>query len=230
MFGKPPPPPPPLPSIPFAESIYAEMLMAIVVPATLMILLKIKVCFFNPKPSQWVKPPASDVVPYKKGEAPFTVDPKGVGVVRVAESGVASFPPTTLNALFKAAAVNFPTKPAMRMERDGEWRTWTWSDYYSGSEQVAKALIALGFEPHDCVNVIGFNSPAWFMAQMGAILAGGKAAGVYTTNEAAGAVAGSRSHEPCARLSLAFSTCARSLARSLARQPNLLLRSMPLRG
>ena len=30
------------------------------------------------------------------------------------------------------------------------------------------------------VNVIGFNSPEWFIAEMGAILAGGKAAGIYT--------------------------------------------------
>jgi hypothetical protein len=32
------------------------------------------------------------------------------------------------------------------------------------------------------VNIIGFNSPEWFIANMGAIAAGGLAAGIYTTN------------------------------------------------
>ena len=49
---------------------------------------------------------------------------------------------------------------------------------------MAKSLIALGMEAHDTVNVIGFNSPEWFYAGLGAIMAGGACAGVYTTNEA----------------------------------------------
>ena len=43
--------------------------------------------------------------------------------------------------------------------------------------------MATGMEQHGAANIFGFNSPEWFMAEMGAIMAGGKAAGVYTTNE-----------------------------------------------
>ena len=136
------------------------------------------------KPGKWRSPCATDIVPYRKGDPVWTVDPKGIGTVRVAATGIASLQPKTLNDLFAAAKALFPDKPAMKVEREGAWVTYTWSEYYSGSERVAKSLIALGLAPHDCVNIIGFNSPEWFMAQMGAILMGGKAAGVYTTNEA----------------------------------------------
>ena len=32
------------------------------------------------------------------------------------------------------------------------------------------------------MNIIGFNSPEWFMADIGCIMAGGVAAGIYTSN------------------------------------------------
>lgn len=82
------------------------------------------------------------------------------------------------------AAAKFGSKPALKVESDGQWLTWTWAEYHAACEKVAKALVAVGIGAHDAVNVIGFNSPEWFMAEMGAIMAGGKAAGVYTTNEA----------------------------------------------
>lgn len=40
----------------------------------------------------------------------------------------------------------------------------------------------LGIEQFDTVAIIGFNSPECFLANMGAIACGGKAAGIYTTN------------------------------------------------
>ena len=75
----------------------------------------------------------------------------------------------------------------MQRAAQGPWETWSWKAYYDKSMACAASLISssVGFQQHDCVNIIGFNSPEWFVAQMGAILAGGKAAGVYTTNEPA---------------------------------------------
>jgi len=130
--------------------------------------------------------PASEVAVYKKGDPVSFVETNAKGIVRLAQTGIASTPPATLCQMFKAAAEAFPSAPALKCERDG-WQTWSWAAYYAQSMGVAKALLSdsIGFAAHDCVNVIGFNSPEWFMAQMGAILAGGKAAGVYTTNEPA---------------------------------------------
>lgn len=47
---------------------------------------------------------------------------------------------------------------------------------------AAKAFIALGLAPRRAVAVMGFNSPEWFFADLGAILAGGISTGIYPTN------------------------------------------------
>ena len=39
-------------------------------------------------------------------------------------------------------------------------------------------------QPHHAINIIGFNSPEWLIANCGAIAAGGVAVGIYTTNNA----------------------------------------------
>ena len=46
----------------------------------------------------------------------------------------------------------------------------------------AKALISIGFQKSDVVNVLGFNAPEWHFANFGAIFAGGINAGIYITN------------------------------------------------
>lgn len=42
--------------------------------------------------------------------------------------------------------------------------------------------MSLGFQEKGCVNIIGFNSVEWFIANMGAIAAGGISAGIYASN------------------------------------------------
>ena len=44
------------------------------------------------------------------------------------------------------------------------------------------AFIKLGLQRFHSVCILGFNSPEWFISQMGGILAGGFSAGIYTTN------------------------------------------------
>lgn len=43
---------------------------------------------------------------------------------------------------------------------------------------AGRGFIALGLEPTYTVAILGFNSPEWFMADIGAIFAGGFAAGI----------------------------------------------------
>jgi len=71
-----------------------------------------------------------------------------------------------------------------REKTDSTWTSWTWSQYYEEAAAVAKALLALGFGQHDVVNILAFNCPEWFFAAIGAIFAGGMAAGIYITNSA----------------------------------------------
>ena len=48
--------------------------------------------------------------------------------------------------------------------------------------RVAKSLVAVGVKRFEGVSIMGFNSPEWMMSDLGAIMAGGLATGVYATN------------------------------------------------
>ena len=74
--------------------------------------------------------------------------------------------------------------PALRVKRDGQWQVTTWRDYRDQVRRAARGFIALGLEPRDCITILGFNCPEWFVADLGAIAAGGIPAGIYTTNPA----------------------------------------------
>lgn len=39
-----------------------------------------------------------------------------------------------------------------------DWKIWTYNDYYRDSKLFAKALIKLGVQPFQIVNILGFNS------------------------------------------------------------------------
>ena len=59
---------------------------------------------------------------------------------------------------------------------------YTWNEYNQQGRAFAKALIAHKVKAHDVVTIQGSNSPQWLFANIGAILAGGVSAGIYTTN------------------------------------------------
>jgi len=109
--------------------------------------------------------------------------------------GAASTAPFTVMQKFKETATKHATLPALHVQRklpepegkneySEDWTVWTWSAYYNDTIKFAKALVKLDFAPHKCINIIGFNSPEWVIANMGGIAAGGISAGIYTTNNA----------------------------------------------
>lgn len=88
----------------------------------------------------------------------------------------------THTQVFKAAAEG-PLKDSKALVAcTGE--EWTVKEYYDDSARAAKSFIHLGVGRFESVSILGFNSPEWLMSNNGAILAGGFAAGIYTTNEA----------------------------------------------
>jgi long-chain-fatty-acid--CoA ligase ACSBG len=59
----------------------------------------------------------------------------------------------------------------------------TWGQYKAQVDAFGKALIAqAGCDKFDSVNILGFNAPAWLVANFGAIAAGCVPAGIYSTN------------------------------------------------
>lgn len=83
---------------------------------------------------------------------------------------------------FDGAIAQFGDKPALHGVSGDSYKTWTWKQYRQSVEGFAKALLNVGFQKHDVVNIIGFNAPEWHFANFGAIFAGGIAAGIYATN------------------------------------------------
>lgn len=153
--------------------------------ATIAVGVKLYAAYGGPRPAKCgARQPASHHSPApKRGQALRVTDPTKEAAIRLAPDGLASISTVTMPALFKSAAERHPDKPALKVERGGEWVTYTWKNYFDESCKAARGFIALGLEPHTCVNIIGFNCPEWFMSQMGALLAGGISAGVYSTND-----------------------------------------------
>lgn len=115
----------------------------------------------------------------------WTADPSAQVALRVAnDKSLASLKPETTIDVFEKTLRQHGNKIALRQQRGdaGKWREWTYSQYHAAVCSFASSLIHVGLEPHQCISIIGFNSPEWFIADIGAIFAGGIAAGIYTTN------------------------------------------------
>lgn len=74
-----------------------------------------------------------------------------------------------------------PSSPAYFAKRGGVWRPTTWKTYVEEIRTAARALIGLGFPAGGAVAILGFNRPEWVIFDHAAMMAGGAAAGIYTT-------------------------------------------------
>jgi len=139
-----------------------------------------------------------DTLPvYPEGQH-WTTDFKAEFPIKYSKSGPASekgCPPTTLIAVMEAAEKRSGKELALAVERpcpanDGtaaplpkdKWLQWTWSQYISDCKTAAKAFIAMGTPHFGAVTIFGFNAPEWHISAIGAMLLGGKCAGIYPTD------------------------------------------------
>lgn len=147
-----------------------------------------------------VEASADEYPVYDRAKAPhWTTDCKEVRDPVLSKSGVASEASTTLIKWFQKIAADpiKGPKDALAVERplppmDGkkaspalprdQWTTWTYVEYYNECRVAAKAMLAMGCQQCDGVNIYGFNAPEWFMGEMSAIFAGGIAAGIYPSD------------------------------------------------
>ena len=70
----------------------------------------------------------------------------------------------------------------LNVKREGEWQSITTVELYQQCMRVAKSLVAIGLKRFEGVSIMGFNSPEWMMGNLGTIMAGGLATGIFTTN------------------------------------------------
>jgi long-subunit acyl-CoA synthetase (AMP-forming) len=90
----------------------------------------------------------------------------------------------TVAQVLDATAERWPDRAAMRVKQQGTWQETTWRQYRERARTVAKGLVELGLAPGHGVAILGGNRPEWFLADIGAILAGGIPAGIYTSSSA----------------------------------------------
>ncbi|KAK1174416.1 long-chain-fatty-acid--CoA ligase ACSBG2-like [Acipenser oxyrinchus oxyrinchus] len=102
--------------------------------------------------------------------------------LRITQSGPGSETPVTVHQMFQHAVEQYGETPALAVKKEGQWATLTFREYYNECRLAAKSFLKLGLERYHGVGILGFNSPEWFIADIGSILAGGLAVGIYTTN------------------------------------------------
>ncbi len=75
-----------------------------------------------------------------------------------------------------------PDRPAYYVKAGGAWQPTSWKGYADQVRAAAKSLIALGVEPGDTVDILGFNRPEWVIMDVAAMAVGGVPVGIYATN------------------------------------------------
>ncbi|KAF5911616.1 hypothetical protein HPG69_008215 [Diceros bicornis minor] len=114
----------------------------------------------------------------------WTVHRDGEVLLRLSKHGPGHETPMTIPELFRESVSRFGTYPALASKSSEEWKILNFNQYYEACRKAARALIKLGLERFHGVGILGFNSAEWFIASLGAILAGGLCVGIYATNSA----------------------------------------------
>ncbi|HEX2689792.1 MAG TPA: long-chain fatty acid--CoA ligase [Kofleriaceae bacterium] len=78
-------------------------------------------------------------------------------------------------------ATKHPSSIAYQAKLHERWHPTTWHTFAEQVRTAARALIALGFPRGGKVAILGFNRPEWVILDHAAMMAGGAAAGIYTT-------------------------------------------------
>ena len=87
----------------------------------------------------------------------------------------------TLPKLFLKVTAERGERVAMREKDFGIWQSYSWNDYREHALAVANGLLSFGLERGDVVSIQSEDCKEWLFADLGGLLAGGVANGVYPT-------------------------------------------------
>ncbi|XP_037021048.2 long-chain-fatty-acid--CoA ligase ACSBG2 [Artibeus jamaicensis] len=121
-------------------------------------------------------------VPFNSGL--WTIHADGEVLLRLSKHGPGHETPITIPEFFRESVSRFGIYPALASKTSQEWEVLNFKQYYEACRKAARALIKLGLERFHGVGILGFNSVEWFIAYLGAVLAGGLCVGIYATNSA----------------------------------------------
>ncbi|XP_047443161.1 long-chain-fatty-acid--CoA ligase ACSBG2 isoform X2 [Mugil cephalus] len=126
--------------------------------------------------------PESLSVPAAAEPGLWTSQGDAVVKLRMDESGLGAETPLTVNQMFTKTVERFGEYTALGWKEGEQQKSLNYKEYYQTCRTAAKSFLKLGLERYHGVGILGFNSAEWFISDIGAILAGGFAVGIYTTN------------------------------------------------
>ncbi|XP_007952683.1 long-chain-fatty-acid--CoA ligase ACSBG2 [Orycteropus afer afer] len=112
----------------------------------------------------------------------WTTHRDGEILLRLTKHGPGHETPITIPEFFRESVSRFGTYPAVATRKNDKWEFLKYSQYYEACRKAARGFLKLGLERFNAVGILGFNSVEWFIAGIGAILAGGLCVGIYVTN------------------------------------------------
>ncbi|XP_056409704.1 long-chain-fatty-acid--CoA ligase ACSBG2-like isoform X2 [Hyla sarda] len=119
--------------------------------------------------------PRMETVGSDRSETLWTCRTDGEITLRMEVSGAAALCPVTVPQLFSKAVKKYGQKVALCVRASDGWQEMTYSQYELQCRAVARGFLKLGLKQFQSVLILGCNSPEWFMAEIGAVLAGGVA-------------------------------------------------------
>ena len=87
-----------------------------------------------------------------------------------------------LATMFFEQAATYREQPFLWKKRDGVYESLTWSDANARTVALARGLLSLGIESGDRIVLVSENRPAWPIADIAIMAAGGITTPAYTTN------------------------------------------------
>ena len=81
-----------------------------------------------------------------------------------------------------ATAARIPDRPAYFVRGEHDWIPTSWATLLQQVQKAARALVALGVQPHQTVCILGFNRPEWLIMDHAAMMVGATTAGIYWTS------------------------------------------------
>ena len=112
----------------------------------------------------------------------WTCDIRSELPIKMKPSGPGSERPFTVCQMFMNSVKSGSDRPAMYVEREGKKLCYSWADYGKQAIRFAKSLNYMGVTEKSSVAIMGFNSPEWVFACMGALLNNQVFTGIYITN------------------------------------------------
>ena len=79
-------------------------------------------------------------------------------------------------------ADSYPNEPALSVkDKNGQWQTDSWSDFFDYSMQISKSLLALGLQANDKISIYSYNRKEWYGCYIASQMLNVAGVGVYHT-------------------------------------------------